>query len=955
MILERASQRPQYTARSSGSEETSVAHTEFHSSLPLIDPLVFARVAALPVSAVHSASGTTARRQHALLQAERALAADIPRVSDILFEAVPQTKDRDHRRHLLSLRRRIFQLDGSFTDSELRALDVGLSGEKREEVRRFVAQLDALTTCRGGLDEQYANDRIVAQRELERAIRATSFQKGLASSSDSLFRLLSRDGRPDRRMSATRSAQRARGLLRYLSRASMKATPFATFCQLLGVVIDDAEEPLRLVGSLATVPSIVRVNKSALRSLRAVLFPLPSVRECLHVALNDTIEVDGNYLRVFALSGHREAFVRLRRTPALQCVLTALERCTRVRVRNLIEAVLHDAEVDATREECVHYIDGLLNCGLLRLVSPVDDQIADWEPLLNAFLRDIRDAPREVTNARQLLDALATQISVFSGASAWGRHAMQQRSLRLMHRYLHDAGATRAVRKSLMFHEDCGAAAHIVIDRRSLAGALDDLRRYVADSAPLAYTRMEAAVAREIFEHANPGVARVPLLAFAEQYSRHRMEHNGGKKSEIPTKAGESPPTVLQTLRQARDTLTGALASAWFLAPPTADEIEVTSGMLRYAAQDAPPAGPGPRSVSVFCNLIPPCGDRGWRVVVNQGRYLSGYGKYISRFLPVLPHHQWTAVRERNASSPWGRIVEIADDGDFNPNLHPRLTDSIIQYPTGSHHGRSDAIALTDLEVGPDAADPARLALTRRSTGERIWPVDLGFLSPRLRPPLFRLLRTLGPDAQFALSLPWSLPDANGSVGLDRLDTIVVRPRYTFGEHLILARRAWHVPSVCFPRLKSNESPARYFARVQRWRFEADIPESVYVRIFSIAPKPEAASLDSGEEERGEEAGMDAAEMELDDTQTPTTRKTSQATTHESAVPRAPQISADAQKPQFIDFTNPLFVDLFSRLPGGLDTFTASLEEVLPEAGDYPRHGEDTYCTEFMAQLDLDS
>ena len=231
-----------------------------HSSLPLIDPLVFARVAALPVSAMRSASGTTARIHHSLLHTERELAADIPRVSDILFEAVPQAKDRIGRRHLLSLRRRIFQLDGRFTDSELRALDVGLSGEKREEVRRFVGQLRALRDRHGGLDEQYAADRIIAHQELEQAIRAPSFQKGLASSSDSLFRLLSPDGRPDRRMSATRSAQRARGLLRYLPRASMKATPFATFCQLLGVVIDDAEEPLRLVGSLATMPSIVRLK-----------------------------------------------------------------------------------------------------------------------------------------------------------------------------------------------------------------------------------------------------------------------------------------------------------------------------------------------------------------------------------------------------------------------------------------------------------------------------------------------------------------------------------------------------------------------------------------------------------------------------------------------------------------------------------------------------------------------
>jgi lantibiotic biosynthesis protein len=217
---------------------------------------------------------------------------------------------------------------------------------------------------------------------------------------------------------------------------------------------------------------------------------------------------------------------------------------------------------------------------------------------------------------------------------------------------------------------------------------------------------------------------------------------------------------------------------------------------------------------------------------------------------------------------------------------------------------------------------------------------------------LFRLLRTLGTDTQFGLSLPWCPPDIPGTLMTpDKLTSIVVRPRFTFGQHVILSRRTWNVPSSLFPRLAANESAAEHFARVQRWRFDAGIPDRAYVRIFGVKKKDEQAATAP---ESGEEAMVGETEATPDD-EAPAADHTARATPADTTTPaRKPQVSPDAGKPQFIDFTNPLFVDLFSRLPGELVSFLACIEEVLPDTEDYPRHGEDTHCTEFVVQLDLD-
>ncbi|MEM7354331.1 MAG: hypothetical protein AAF657_26230, partial [Acidobacteriota bacterium] len=296
----------------------------------------------------------------------------------------------------------------------------------------------------------------------------------------------------------------------------------------------------------------------------------------------------------------------------------------------------------------------------------------------------------------------------------------------------------------------------------------------------------------------------------------------------------------------------------------------------------------------------------------------------------------------------------------------------------------------------------------------QILPVDLGFLNSQMRPPLYQLLSRFTPPASFIPQIPEAsetpeppptadsetqeaqgapeakeaqeaqdAPEAQQEAASVPPDHVFYRPRLTFEGSLVLGRRLWIVPAPAFPSPHGDETPARFFLRIQRWRSAHGIPSQVFLQVRPLPPfqapaegspaktdgEPTQADTETeadGAAEPTAEAARDSAKaaktaVETDAETAPDTDAETDADTdtetgeqHQGQAGKAgPALRSDLYKPQFIDFHNPLLLDLFTKAPGPLENFVIVLSERLPAKEHLPSHGEDHFATELVVQIDF--
>jgi hypothetical protein len=375
---------------------------------------------------------------------------------------------------------------------------------------------------------------------------------------------------------------------------------------------------------------------------------------------------------------------------------------------------------------------------------------------------------------------------------------------------------------------------------------------------------------------------------------------------------------------------------------PGASSLDLRRRHLEGALAGVPSPGKrgAGRSVQVFAQLLPDLAGRGAGLVVDGCH--TGFGKYFSRFLHVLPQELERALTRQ--PEVWGpvRVAELGGDAAFNANLHPRILPWTLSYPTCEGGQEGPAMAVTELRVAPCPEDPDGLLLLHGESGERVLPVDLGFLNPNLRPPLFQLLAWLSPGAAFHFPLPeepWDTPserdlaDEAGSLeaaapqappeadSCAGEEAIQYRPRIVYEDRLVLARRRWRIPCSRLPLAAASEGEAAYFLRLQRWCRGLGLPRQLFFRL-----RPGSAKG------AGEGAGA--------------------ASGIASAASRR-----HLEKPQYLDVDGPLTVELFRRtvaaLAAATTPFEVILEEALPAPAEALPSASGRHATELILQVDF--
>lgn len=1017
------------------------------------------RVSGAPADTIDALRAeATLDRLRRLHEVDAELAQRRERLSEILFAAIGAAGDDKPRRNkLITLKRELYNLRPGASAKVPDAV-AGLAQAEADEVRAFAQLLDERVALEAGVREAYAQEAPGLRRSFRNLLDDADFRAGLMISSRSLHGSLERWGQAVAAAGAEmngKDEKTERGLLRYYTRMAMKATPFSTFCAILPgeFVADDGEggELIRFHGDPRKKNSYVRINKFIYGLLYDHLRTRQPVRHALQVELNPTLREENGRLVYLTAIEAREVFQRLANNEVLELITNSFQGLGKPTLGELIGILSSDPQIEATPEEAEAYLDKLIEIGFLRFHTGIREQDSDWDLPFRELLDGIDDD--HARQSSELLARLREVVEAYTDADV----AERARMIEEMHVLLKDAiekmEMEQRLRRDMPFFEDATSSARAEVAltpavRRTFATWAE----WVRISSRVAWPRGEQASMRHFFDDFYGERTRIPLLVFYEDFYREHFKAHVEKEGKI--RAGVKDDDLkgydvanpfglefVTRLAESRDKL-GELVRERWQADPAADEIALTANEVAEALENVENHSTVCRSMGSFACLAPgeqPGADP--LLILGGGSYTTGFGKYFSRFLYMLPDEVQEQVRRENAAMTGELLAEICGDAQFNANLHPPLLRWEISYPTGESGNADQQIKSGDIAVERDPEDPNALRIVHGPTGHRVIPVDLGFLNPRMRPPLYQLISRFTPPAMFGPPIPESPERRRMSVKAEETKTeegqaevaadaqagadaspeakaddaqpappadtaaapaaaapadapvadaapaeqpapppppapkIQMRPRVTYEGLLVIARKRWMVPSALFPQREAHESAADFFLRANRWRAEAGIPETVYVRINPLPEAPpqkpgetpadaaaEAEAQQAAAAAAGEVPGYDApvaeaaeepeAEAEADAAPAAEGEKAEGEAGGEKkpAVPRTAG-SRDLHKPQFIDFGNPLLVGLLGKMAANLKSYHATVEERLPSREALPRHGNDAFASEIVVQL----
>ena len=602
-----------------------------------------------------------------------------------------------------------------------------------------------------------------------------------------------------------------RGILRYLTRASMKATPFASFCTIVPGNLrdpqqrDTPENLFHLVGSLVPRRNLIGLNKRLFATLWGYLKTHPLVRESLIVDINPTLARTSASLVFLAALDGKEVFQRVSQSESVALVLATVAAHNGSRYDDLRDALVANPQVAATTEEAQEYVDALIRIGLLRIRSVVSPHDIDWALPLIRSLEGIRD-PHAQAVSRFLIRADSSAHS-YSSASSDARQAINE-FLRVETATLLQTLALPALPANrLPLYEDCGAPAELQLTRNApLESTIEALRRFVERRIPFSGQRWALATMRHFFDsHYGARHEAIPLLTFYEDFFREHFKQHLDNERRI--KAGERDTNltkyvlynpfnleIIEKFRLTASTWHDVIRDAWSRSP-MADELSLDPSLFNDVSHVAPINPEVPRSVSMFCQIFADPDKAGQvRLLVPRGQTYSGFGKFFSRFVQLFPAPAAERLR-RTTDYPSGpMLAEIGGETNHNANLHPALLPFYLEYPTGDHSGNDCAtLSCADIHVERDSVDAFALCLRHTPTGRRVHTMDLGFQNLLGRPALYQLLTQFAPPSGIGIRLPESLTSDSGSTEPSRA-VIEYRPRIVYDGAIVLARRRWLVP-----------------------------------------------------------------------------------------------------------------------------------------------------------------
>ncbi len=875
---------------------------------------------------------SNSRDNHLASRHSADLAEHSAALSAAIHDLLPLVPNRDLRAELLKIRRDAHNLRAIST-TKLRVVATILPKEVMAELAAYRASLELLRKTEQDAETRFELECLRISEALLELSRNPSFRRGLAFSSHSLFRDLERhEGAPRPARRLPRSLEQ--GLLKYLSRAHAKTSPFSTFtsvgvARLAPVEIDgdafrcqECPQP-----SSFDAPTVVRLNSGLCTYLLELLTLHPAIAPALTLELNRTIRVAEDEARVYRFLSNQGRISVVQR---LECAAVVDHIWRYLAGRSVsveeLRSVLCEL-TDSQPEEATAFIRKLVDFGFLVFVFPVSPLDPLWPSKLHGFLCElaVHAAPAESLRCMvsSLCDTSALLPHAPPAACVEMLSAAWQQVLSGCRTFLLDAGiavgdspglaaetltpapaaddnASFSYRRSLAFRfrpqdlfldDSTFASSEVALPRRflaKLAGTLHALYEIIGMFSGELDERSRMAFFLQTVHQGRS----VPFLDFFEGYCRTvllpRRRQTFGKEGAGQrqlTTIDEEIPAVrerhmrrghwLQGLRRMvaeQEGLQEVRLSVASLAALAAQTALFPADRARGSSQAA--------FLQVFNDREATASPAAPRCVLN-GQW-QGFGRAFSRFLHLLDPTVTDDLRKWNlARGAACLLVENTDSLEHNANVHPWLMPYELLTPQG-YLGAADSpdrwLSLADLVV---ALAPCKreVELRHQPTGKEVFVFDLGFAALNSRSPMFQTLQafslcdglTTGPLLR---AISESARAGGGERGIVRV------PRVILEDEIVLQRAMWVVDPAHAPRPPADRRGSGYFREMREWGERCGLPSECFVsRIDGAASRQRPRRQD--------------------------------------------------YKPQYVSFNSPPFVELLGELMGRAGS-PATLTEVLP-------------------------
>lgn len=962
-------------------------------------PNFVCRIAGFPVEFVENLSSEKISQSlQELSEINKQTESERKRIFECIYKQISIETDKQKRNQLLKIKREVFN-----NNSNRKPIfqDFFINNGYQSNLNAFLDSQNEKVKKIEELKQEYFYFLTDSRHNFKKYLPDQDFQKGLLISSKKLFESQNLYYKVPVEYLNKHNEQIERGLLRYFTRMAMKATPFGSFCAIVpGNIIDNKPsngngKPFFFSKDPQIKTGIVLLNKNIFGILSQYIKSRQEIRKWLALELNPTVITENESLRYLTSLGGKEVFQRLQYNPAIEIIVDKLNANENVVFNELVEILSVCEEIDSSHEEVEQYLDKLIQIGFIHLKLNVPEQEVEWDSRLTKTLEKIDD--EHANKIVLLLKSLREKVEDYKSADIKRRALIIKELSEVINETFSFLGlASNLIDDKPIIYEDSTSdtSAFLSVDR--LNGSINDLSEFIRITNKLCYPRGQKATMRHFYNQFYKDKNIAPLLTFYEDFYReHFKEHlekenkirAGYKGDDVKGYSVNNPFNlkIINDIQTAQNKFANLVIDKW-AQNLSADEIIINDSELKEVLMDVPDIKLSSNSLSVFVNPVLPSGeDDRIKLIVRNGSYMLGFGKYFSRFLYLFPEEEQKKIYRANNSLNRDSVAEICGDANFNANLHPQLVEWEIEYPTLESGLAESSFKTTDIVVIPDEEDENNLKLLHKPSGKFVMPVDLGFLNPMMRPPLYQLLSRFSFPSNFGLGIPQFpykqeekknnlenpekenqndvgelRPEANNQNSNNgKNEKIIYRPRVVFNGTIILSRKTWIIPYSMFPALLNGESDFDYFLRVNQWRINNNIPEEVFVKISPlprnkpiaeqnvVVQKQEAVNKENNEGDNNV-----IVEEKSEDKTLPEEGKKEDSKKAEPAK-KPVKFSRDYYKPQYISFSSPLLVNLFGKLTVNLENFTVTLEERYPAAEQLPVYEDKKFAAELIFQINF--
>jgi hypothetical protein len=873
-------------------------------------------------------------------------------LSEQMFETIQQLSDSKNQNIVQNARRSIFnnKLIGA-TDSE-RVRDLLLPAHQAlwDDYHQILSDVNGLAAQ---LRESYQTETKRILEDLLIASQNENLKKGLVFASQSFLSSLERIP-PTGLEKNKRHLNTALTLLKYITRAGAKTSPFSTFTTLAlshpGVTSDElieireetSVEPESLTGH-------INLNNGLFRLLLAIFYSTERIFIHLPLRVNPTLRLEADIFQYLINRDNVESFQSVPNNEIISFLLSEFEvHPEGIKFKDIVSLLKEN--VDSSESECSQYLKGLTDAGLFDFDLGISGNDPDWSKKLIYWIRQdqcIEDAMGGLVDDLERIDRLMKEYQMAESskrvAIMKAAHELFFAAIERLRRVgvLSEAGmpvahindseiqhiqtdqsvtdrtshnddnpestvSPRETKFSFkleqMFYEDVVRKVKGTIDNGQLTELIEKVDSLISEIHLFDAHWEEKVTMNHFFKSKYGENQQVDLLTFYKDYFKEIKKPNEITKDNRVVVLAEVTMKKQHMAEWKRMFIEEIDSSLQAKGSP----IRISLSQLKRTNQRANlQAYKKHGSFASFVQLFSETDAKGkehLKGVFNS--IFMGYGKMISRYLPYFPSQVTIDIRSLNSSlmKEDYQFVENIDSAVHNANLHPPLMPYEIRVPGGHNSVHPDEqVRVVDCYVKYDPPT-GELQLKNKLSDKRIFLFDLGFVSHKKRSPLFKLLDKFSFSGYLHHHGILSAINEEYKKRKTGDFPMTVIPRVEYEEDVVLQRKTWIVSKVFFPAKKDGQSDEDYFVMFNSLRMQHEIDDTVFVFV--------------NRNESGENKG---------------------------------HLSADDYKPQYINFNNPLLLKLFERMLIKTISFI-TLVEMLP-GGDKMTHiNNEKFVTEHLIE-----